>query len=436
MAHRSTKTRTALVSVTTLALALGASACSGSTSDGSSAGGKTFTYWSMWKEGEPQQKVIAAAIADFEKQSGDKVNVQWVGRQNITKLTAALNTHNVPDLVDGSWANTVPALVNTDQALGLSGAFADKTADGETASSVIPEKYTKSVDINLPSGQPWMLPYNVQTDAFWFNAAKYPELKTNPPKTWAEFITLLDKFKSQGVAPIAADGDVAGYNTYWITTLIDRTGGPGTMKTIASDKTGQAWKAPDVLAAAQKLEQLVKGGYFINGYTASKFPYQQTAFANNKAALIMMGSWLPTEAAAYEAPGFIPDSFPFPTTGTADSQRLDLSGFVVPKKAKNTATAQQFAAFFLGKKYQTMWAANGGIPLRTDVSVGASAQSEMTALKGAKTFHQINDGITFTGYATKVLNPADDQLFLGKITPQQFVDTMASTQADYWKSQS
>ncbi len=109
---------------------------------------------------------------------------------------------------------------------------------------------------------------------------------------------------------------------------------------------------------------------------------------------------------------------------------------MIPKKGKNTEAAQQFAAFFLGKKYQTMWAADQGIPVRTDVPVAASAQSEMTALKGATSFHQINDAITYPGYLTKVLNPTDDQLVLGKITAQQFVDTMASTQAAYWKSQS
>ncbi|WP_222432256.1 extracellular solute-binding protein [Leekyejoonella antrihumi] len=274
---------------TALSLAVGVAACSsgGSSASGSggasaSGGGKSFTYWSMWKQGEPGQKVLAAAIKDFEKKTGDTVNVQWVGRQNMQKLTPALNTGNVPDLVDGPVSKANPTLVATSQALGLKAAWADKTADGGTVSSVIPAKYLKSIDINLPDGQPYMVPYNIQTDGVWFNAAKYPELKTNPPKTWAQFTALLAKFKSQGVAPIAADGNVPGYNAYWLELLMMRAGGPGILKKTASDKTGQAWKNPIVLKAAEQVAQMVKNGDIIKGYSASQFPYQEQQWANTR----------------------------------------------------------------------------------------------------------------------------------------------------------
>lgn len=434
MANRSTNTRTAFVAATTLALALGAAACSGGDSSGST-GGKTFTYWSMWKVGEPQQKVLAEAIADFEKQTGDKVVAQWQGRNNLTKLVPTLNTNSVPDLVDGPYLKAYPALVATNQALGLNAAYADKV-DDTTAGKLIPQKYLKSININLPDGQPWMLPYQIQSDAIWYNGAQYPDIKANPPKTWDEFIAELNKVKGSGVAPIAADGDVPGYNASWLTTLILRNAGPGAFLKIAEDKTGQAWKQPDVADAVSKVEQIVKGGYLINGYQASKFPFQQQKWANNKAAFIFMGSWLPTESSTYAAAKMDYESFPFPTTGTNDSMRVDFSGFMVPKKAKNATAAQQFAAFFLSKKYQDAWGADAKvIPVRADAAISPAEASVQKAISSATAYHQQNDGVAFPGYNEKMFWPNSDKLFLGKMTGQQFIDAMVKDQATYWKSQ-
>ena len=90
---------------------------------------------------------------------------------------------------------------------------------------------------------------------------------------------------------------------------------------VAEDKTGQAWKQPVALDAAKKVEQIVKGGFLISGYNASKFPLQQQQWAVNKAALMFNGSWLPTESSTYRAKGFQIASFPFPTTNDQSRQR-------------------------------------------------------------------------------------------------------------------
>jgi raffinose/stachyose/melibiose transport system substrate-binding protein len=421
------------VAAAALALSLGVAACSSSSAGGDQD--KSLTYWSMWKVGEPQQKVIAKAIADFEKQTGVKIKVQWQGRNNLQKLTPALNTNSVPDLVDGPYLKAYPALVATDQALGLKTAYAEKV-DGQPMAQLVPEKYQKSIDIKLADGQPWMVPYQVQSDAIWYDGAKWPEVKADPPKTWDAFLAVLDKVKAKGVAPIAADGSVPGYNAAWLSTLIVRAGGSGALMKIAQDPTGQAWKQPMVLDAAKKVEQLVKGGDFLDGYQSSKFPFQQQQWASHKAAFIFMGSWLPTESGSYAAPGFDYQSFPFPKTGDADSMRLDFSGFMVPKKAQHPEAAQQFAAFFLGKKYQDAWGTEAKvIPLREDAATSPELAGVQQAIKSANAYHQQNDGVAFPGYNEKVFWPNSDKLFLGAMSPEQFVDTMVTQQAAYWKAQ-
>lgn len=428
-----------------LAIAAGAalalSAC-GSTTAGESVGesakvGGVVNYWSMWKVGEPQQKVIAEAIADFEKKTGATVKVQWQGRSNVQKLVPALNTNNVPDIVDGPYAKLAPVLGDTDQGAALTDAYAT-VVDGKKVSELIPSKYLEVSNIKGSDGQPWMLPYSLSSDGIWFDATKNPELVTAPPATWDDFIKLLDKEKAAGQTPLAADGDIAGYNSMWFTTALVRAEGPGAFAKVAADKTGAAWDSAAVLEAAKKVEQIAQGGYLIKGYNASKWPAQQQVWANGGADLLFNGSWIPTETGTYAAKDFKYSSFPFPAVdGQPTSARADFVGWAIPKKAKNQATAQQLAAFMLNKKYQDDYGTQAKVlPIRADAAIAPEMESIKKSIDSAKTIYLQNDGVTAPGYVEKVLWPIDDELFLGKIKASEFVSKMKSAQVDYWKNNS
>ncbi len=417
--------------------ALALTACGGGGTTGADAkDGGTVTYWSMWKVGEPQQKVIAGAIKDFETQTGAKVKVQWQGRSNTTKLVPALNTNNVPDLVDGSYAKLAPVLGDTGEALPLANAYATD-ADGKKVSELIPAKYLAASNIKGADGQPWMLPYSLTSDAIWFNAAKHPDLVSAPPANWDAFIAVLNKEKAAGQIPLAADGDIAGYNSMWFSNLVIHSQGPGSLKKIAADKTGAAWDSPAALAAAQKVQQLAQGGYLINGYNASKWPAQQQAWANGGADLLLNGSWIPTETGTYAAKDFKYSSFPFPAVADQPAMaRADFVGWAIPKKAKNTDTAQKLAAFMLNKKYQDELGTQAKVlPIRAEAQTDPEMASIKDAMDKATEVYQADDGITFPGYTTKVYWPIDDELFLGKIDAAQFVAKMKAAQISYWKAQ-
>lgn len=423
------------------ALTLSMAAC-GSKDDSSSTGSgeeekpASIQYWSHWKKDEPQQKVLAQAIADWEQKTGIKVDAQWQGRSITQKLTPALNTKNVPDLVDTSFARLAPVLAETKQAVSLEDAFKIEVEDGKTVGDLIPSKYIEGSGLVI-DGKPWLLPYTISSEAVWFNAAKHPEFKENPPKTWDEFVEVLRQLKAKGETPLAQDGDIGGYNAFWMVSGYVKEHGPGSFHKLAEDATGEAWKSPEVLEIAKRVETLVKEGMFIDGYNASKFPAQQQAWATNKAVFLVNGSWLPTETSTYSAEGFEYASFPQPAKQQDKTYaRADFIGFAIPQKADAKKWAADLAAFTLQKKYQQAFADEAKVlPVRDDIQVDPVFEPVMNAIKEADATYQQNDSVTFSGYIEKVFWPTQTELVLGNITAEEFVQMMAEKQAQYWKEQ-
>jgi ABC-type glycerol-3-phosphate transport system substrate-binding protein len=153
---------------------------------------KEFTYWSMWENDEPQAKVLKDAVSSFERDSGIEVNIEWQGRNVLQKLTPALRTGNVPDLVDQDGNLVRASLVAPGAHRDLSDAYELPVAgESETVGDVIPDKYVDLVRDR--EGNPYMVPYEVIAYALWYDAAKMPELQQEPPATWEDFLALLQR---------------------------------------------------------------------------------------------------------------------------------------------------------------------------------------------------------------------------------------------------
>lgn len=395
-------------------------------------GGQELTYWSMWKPGEDQQKVLQAAIAEFEDSTGIKVKVQWSGRDVLKQVAARLTAGDPPDLTDQDAAALQGNLAKSDGLLGLSDVYG-MTIAGETkkVSDVIPQALVKSYQTG--DGQPFVVPYEVIGSAMWYNAAAHPELADNPPKTWPEFIALLDKLKAAGRTPIALDGDIKFYLGYWTTWSIIRHGGIGLLPKAATDTTGATFDDPAFLKAAKDVEQLIKGGYLVEGFNGSKWPAQQNAWASGKSPsdLLLMGTWAPSETGPQAQEGFKHRSFPFPTVeGGKGNQAAEAGviGFAIPKKARNAEAAKKFIAFFLNKDRLAKIASEAkNLTPREDVappSELADYQAEVAAA-GEELFRPYDDVSAIAPqWVTNVWEPANADFFNGKLDAAGFVQRL------------
>jgi len=393
----------------------------------------------MWNKGKQGQIFLQNAINDFEKQTGVKVNVQWKGRGPLTKLLPSLNTSNVPaDMVEDGVQAIADNLGATGNAVDLTSTYNTKVPnDSQTVAQVVGPQFEKQAQIVEPDGSlgaPVAVPYLAGSYAFFYNGKTFPQLVSNPPTTWAAFTQILAQRKASGVNPLALDGSISGYSSYYFQYLSMAETSADEWYHALGDKTGQTWLQPGFLAAAEKVEQLVKASYFIKGYNDSKYPAMEDKWANNDSDFILMGTWIPGEVASVQAPGYDYQAFPFPSVDgkTAPPLVIDSDGLGIVKKSKHVAAAQQFVAWLLQSKYQAeVGSMTQNVPVRKGVAVPSVLGSIKTSIDAGNAYA---DRMTAAdnSYVNEVLFPVDDNLINGKTTAQQFVEKLASASATYW----
>jgi len=429
-----------LAIATAAVLAVGVSACSssksGSSSSGSGGSGKSggsFSYWSMWRQDEPQAKVIQAAVNQFTADTGIKVDVEWTGRDVAKKIGPAMAAGKAPDMWDEGADVIYGAAAQNGNAKDLS-AVLDMTipTDNQKVSAAIPSKYWDSLPKDPNGGQHWVIPYEASTAGVFYNSAD-PAVSgamAAQPSTWDAFLQVCATLKTKGEPCVASEGEDSWTNGLWFDYLLNA--GSVNFNDLANDKTGAAWDNPAVLKAAQQVEQLVKGGYIIPTYTATKYPAQQTNWAGGKAGFLMNGNWVTAEVAK-QIPATWKYGFMLPPGATQPDSMV--FGFALTKNAKNVGQAEQFMAYFLQKKTLSGISTEAGnITPRTDIPAPAEladVQKTLSAPKLRLTF----DGVA-GDWTTKVWNQNYLDFWHGKTDAAAFIAKMKSDQVSFWKSQS
>ncbi|NUR89738.1 MAG: carbohydrate ABC transporter substrate-binding protein [Nonomuraea sp.] len=409
-------------------------ATSAACGSGSGGGASELRVWSMWSEGEPNQKVLAAAFKDFEQATGIKVKAQWKGRTAMKTFLPSLNTDHVPaDLVEGNNRELTRQFSASNGAMDLSDVYAGKVqGEQATVADTVGEAYKRMA--TSQSGVVAQVPYQVSTYGWFFDGKSFPALVTNPPKTWEEFVKVLDARKAEGRKPLGQDGSIPNYNARYLEHFARAIMGDEGWHALAPDKSGQGWLKPEVLKAAQRVEALAKGGYFPDGFNAAKFPAMQQKWANGESDFLYQGTYLPKEVAPYAKPGLEFRAFRFPAVdGKTPTMNVTTTGFGIPAKASNAAAAKKFIAFFLQKKYQDQVSS---VALEMSVRKDVPAAPQIADLKKALDSGEINkaDVLDMGDFNAKVLLPLDDQLVFGKISAADFTQRMAEQAAAYWKS--
>ena len=185
---------------------------------------------------------------------------------------------------------------------------------------------------------------------FWYRKSFFKEHGLTEPKTWDEFVALLDKIsKIEGIKAPVASGNGVGWPLSDVTEHFILTfGGSELQKDLIAGEV--KWTSESVRKPLEKLNSLLKAGYFGEPVEWTTVMEQ---WWNGQYGLYFMGQWLtgmvndPTDLGVLALPG-----------NEAVVFALDYA--FIPKYSKNIDAAKKLIQFLAGPEGQTVQVKQGG----------------------------------------------------------------------------
>jgi len=422
-----------------------AAACSAPVEqDGGGGGGSDrVVYWSMFSKGEPMQQILQECTDRFTEESGTEVEINWAGRDILTKLQGAINAGQQVDVVDHSNDRVRNAVVVNDLALQLD-EYLQQPPYGEETGTWLETFRPGAVEAFAEDDGTFMVPREVYVSGMWYNVDMLADAGIEPPVTgmeWEQFLDMLGTIQQEypNVSPLGADGNIDFYNNWWFSYLAIRLAGLEAFRDAAHDENGDAWtQRPEFLEAARMVRELQDRGYFQEGFEGSVFPAAQVQFVNSEIAMMLMGAWLPKEMEGQAPEGFNMDVFAFPNVEGGEGNNLVeywSNVFAVLKDSQNPDAAVNWVKFIMSPEGCGNNIADAGWPVPLeDVPVPETHQGQAEILEDYDVMGQrggLNDEIP--EYMTGVLNLCNDRFFQLQTGPEEFIDCLSRESAEYWQ---
>lgn len=404
-----------IVMLLVLTMALSMVACYGGESAAEDV--KTVVYWTIWESTEPQGQAIAAAAGNFTKETGIKVDLQFMGRAGMREgLQPALDAGQVIDVFDGDID-----CVNT--------TFAPYLLDLEELAAKY--DYEKTAIASLigacreAGGKLMSIPYQLNVVNFFYNAKIFEEVGATEPKTWEELLDVCAKIKAAGYIPITCDD---AYITCMIGYHLGRLVGEDGVRDIVINAK---WDDPAVVQFAKQYEELASLGYFSTDIESNVWPTgQNVELAGGQAAMYLNGSWLPNDVKGITGENFVWGCFSYPTVenGTVG---LEAANYGAQVYAINNKTQVADEAFQLinyltkGVADQTLSMMSMGIPADTTNTEWPAFVSGVKPVMEATTLRwSWAAGVESNDVITPAIRENVLKLCGGSISADEFIENM------------
>ncbi|MGO1972816.1 MAG: ABC transporter substrate-binding protein [Propionibacteriaceae bacterium] len=199
--------------------------------------------------------------------------------------------------------------------------------------------------------------YGVVSDthvvALFYNMALFEELGIEAPATWDALLAACDTLTKAGTAPIAVTGMYEPYMGYWTDYLFMRHVGYDLAREAAFSGD---YSDPGFLAAAEVFEEFRDKSPFIKGFEGTDFTAVQMEFFQEKAGMILMGTWLTAEMKDSIPEDFKLGVVPFPQVEGTDEDKSFISAsniMVVNKESEHIDAAIAYMKALTSKETQT-----------------------------------------------------------------------------------
>jgi raffinose/stachyose/melibiose transport system substrate-binding protein len=345
------------------------------------------------------------------------------------KLTTELQGGNVPDLFQSWGGGGMAEQVDAGLLKDITADVAD-WADTMNAGAMGMYQY---------EGKQYGIPNDLGMVGIWYNNDLFKQAGiTEPPATWDDFLTAVDKLKAAGITPISVGGSPATWTEmFWWAYLAIRECGKD--KLDAAISSGD-WTDACFVEAGTKLKELVDKQPFQEGFLAAVWDGAGGSAASTaveESAMLLQGQWAPgtmmSNTADKKAVTWDLQWFPFPSVDGGAGKPTDGfgggNGFAVGKDAP--AEAIEFLKYISDKPQADRWGAlNTGVLPVTIGSESSVTDPNLTSVLEARAkadFVQLYLDQATNPDLGAAINDAVATLFAGTGTPEQV--TQAITDA-------
>ncbi|MEA3440024.1 MAG: extracellular solute-binding protein [Chloroflexota bacterium] len=395
----------------------------------------TLTYWSMWNEDEPQGQVVKNAIEAFEAAHPNvTVEITWYGRDIRNLLGPALEAGETIDVYD-LWAGGKDNAVDLADYLdvpALDEGYVD--SDMSVAESILPALW-ESVDTQNPDGDVVGVPYNPFVVMVFYNKDHFEEAGiTSAPQTWDEFIAASESLQAAGYAPFTEDIDA--YMDIIIGAYTERAMTCEGIIDVVNDHSGEAWNNPVLLQMAE--DMYAYSDYLAVGTDGNLYPAGQQRVALGEVTMNLNGSWLPSELLDLAGPDFNWGVFSFPNlpygAGSNTHVESGSQAMSINKTSENPDVGFELLRYISSFDAQVAMVTDGNSPAaRVDVPWLGALNDAYEVFKAADQSIQWACGLWDTGEVfSNVIMPNFTDIFLGNVTPEEFIAKISTEQAEFW----
>jgi raffinose/stachyose/melibiose transport system substrate-binding protein len=389
----------------------------------------TIRWWHISTQEDLKAGFQAAADAYVADHPDVTIDITVLENEAFkTKIATAMQSGDPPDVYQ-SWGGGV--LYQYADAGLVRDITADLAKDGWGASFG-----QAGLALYANGGKNWGVPWRLGMVGMWYSKSAFEKAGIEtPPATWKDFLAAVDKLKTAGITPISlGEGDKWPGHFYWVYLAI-RNGGKAAFD-AAYTRQG-SFADPPFVKAGEDLQQLVELEPFQTDFLAATYPDADALFANDQAAMELMGHWEPLNIdglaedakAARANLGF----FPFPVVEGGAGDPSDVlgggDGFAIGGNAPDAAV--DFVRYLTSLDVQKDWAAKGWAVPPSVTAASASVTDEnikpmMELLEKAKYFQLYYDQFLPPAVGSTV-NDEVQALIAGSETPQAVAEAVEAS---------
>lgn len=404
--------------------------------DSPPAGDSTASAWAL--TGGVHEQLWGASFEWWnEAHPSQAFAVEWFANDPYKeRIRIAVGAGNAPTLIFGWGGGTLQEYVDQSKVIDITDGTRDvidrvipAVADGGRIDDTV---------YAIPNGQS-------QPVILYYNADLFEQIGAEVPTTWADVLEVSAQFQDAGIAPFAVAGQSRWPYLMWIQYLTDRVGGPEPFQAVVDGEPG-AWSDPAFTEALEKIQELVETGAFVEGYgSVSADENADLALVyTGRAAMLLQGSWVystfKADAEEFTTGGGLGyTTFPDVEGGAGDPANIvgNPSNYW-SVSADATPEAQATAIEYLNdivfdEEYTAFLLDGGGVPpvLGLEDRIAQADDAEFLSLaygmvRDAPHFQLSWDQALPSDQAQELLTNLE-QIFMLRITPQQFVEAMNGT---------